>query len=81
MMSLLFVSPTPICFLLEAGVGGGGGGEGGKGPDNAHMLTVGGDSNRTLLPYTIRINLRNAHCLNIALTESRSGEIAIIMTT
>ena len=39
-MSLLFVSPTPICFLLEAGVGGGGGGEGGKGPDNAHMLTV-----------------------------------------
>lgn len=39
-MSLLFVSPTPICFLLGAGVGGGGGGEGGKGPDNAHMLTV-----------------------------------------
>lgn len=40
-MSLLFVSPTPICFLLETGVGGGGGGgEGGKGPDNAHMLTV-----------------------------------------
>ena len=39
-MSLLFVSPTPICCLLEAGVGSGGGGEGGKGPDNAHMLTV-----------------------------------------
>ena len=39
-MSLLFVSPTPICFLLEADVEGGGGGEGGKGPDNAHTLTV-----------------------------------------